>query len=214
MKRLYTMIRSYLHNSEIDINERLSTFFIYMGVFAAILGTLVNVAAHASIYGILSTALIAVGAPIVAAVSQLSGRRQVFGVVIAIGLSLILPVVWLSSGGTGGGVNVWFVYELFYIALFTTPKKLPYFAIPATLLIIGCFVLESTRPELVFHFASTHDTCISLLGSILIVSVTIIITELVQKSLYNEEHAINEKQEDFTLNFVMSIASIIDAKDS
>ena len=214
MKHLYNVVRSYLNDNRIDLNERLSTFFIYMGILAAILGTGICILAHVSVYGILATACIAVGAPVVASVTHMAGRGHLFGVIIAIGLTVMLPVVWLTAGGSNSGVNVWFVYELFYMALFTTPKKLPRFAAPAVLLMLGCFFVENRYPALVTRFAEPRDAYISILGSILVVSVTIVITVMVQKQLYNNERANNEKQEDFTLNFIMSIASIIDAKDS
>ena len=52
-----------------------------------------------------------------------------------------------------------------------------------------------------------------MIGSIVIVSATIIITVIIQKSLYNYEKEQGDSKENFSIDFVMSIASIIDARD-
>ena len=215
MKHLYNVVRSYLNDNRIDLNERLSTFFIYMGILAAILGTGICILAHVSVYGILATACIAVGAPVVASVTHMAGRGHLFGVIIAIGLTVMLPVVWLTAGGSNSGVNVWFVYELFFVGLFArSGKQLFGYLVPAVALILVTFAIEQLYPDLVSPLASRTDVLISQLASVLVVSATIVTTVWVQKQLTLNEHQISERREDFTLSFIMSVATIIDAKDS
>ena len=203
----------FLYNSDIDINERLSRYFIYIGIIAAIFGTGICIFAHASLLGILATAFIALGAPSLLAVTILTKHPELFGQCIAIGLALLMPLVWIGAGGSGGGVNIWFVYELFFVALFASKKELPIYLTLCAVLEAGCFFLEYIKPEMVFHFSTTHEIYISVIGSIIVVSTTIIATVLIQKKLYIYEKESGDQKEDFSLNFVMSIASIIDARD-
>ena len=215
MRPLLEKFKRYLYNSDIDINERLSTFFIYIGIVAACLGTLLCVVAHASPLGIASTAFIAVGATLLSVaadhVPQLRGK---LGRIIAVSLIIMMPIVWLSAGGSHSGVNAWFVYELFFMALFTTSRTVLIYTVPAIVLQVACFLIEDRWPELVFHYATMQETYISIIGSIAIVSITVFATVMVQKSLYEHEREQKDRTEDFTKEFVTSVASIIDAKDS
>ena len=212
-KRLKNSITAYMFNRDIDIDERLSRFFIYIGIVAAFLGVIINAAAGASALGIIATLVIAIGAPSLLGVTVILNKSEKYGQFIAIGLSFIMPFVWIGSGGSGGGVNVWLVYELFFIALFASKKELPIYLALSGSLEIACFVLEAIRPDLVYHFPDQKGIYISVIGSIVIVSATIIITVIIQKSLYNYEKEQGDSKENFSIDFVMSIASIIDARD-
>ena len=213
MKKIISSMRSYLYNSDIDLNERLSRFFIYIGIIAAVFGTGICIAAHASLLGIAAVAAITVGAPALLAVTIAAKIPDKYGLFIMIGLAFLMPLVWIGAGGSTAGVNVWFVYELFFVALFASRKELPVYLLFTASLQILCFVLETLRPDLVFHYTDVRDLYISVIGSIIVVSATIIITVIAQKNLYNYEKEMGDRKEDFSINFVMSITNIIDARD-
>ena len=213
MKKIISSMRSYLYNSDIDLNERLSRFFIYIGIIAAVFGTGICMAAHASLLGIAAVAAITVGAPALLAVTIAAKIPDKYGLFIMIGLAFLMPLVWIGAGGSTAGVNVWFVYELFFVALFASRKELPVYLLFTASLQILCFVLETLRPDLVFHYTDVRDLYISVIGSIIVVSATIIITVIAQKNLYNYEKEMGDRKEDFSINFVMSITNIIDARD-
>jgi len=122
MKHLIAYIRKFLFDEEIDVNERLGVFFIYVGIVAAMLGTAVSILSHASAPGTVCCALIAVGAPLVASFTSHSGRREWFGRIMAIAIIFMIPFIWVYGGGTSGGTTLWFIYELFYITLFAKGK--------------------------------------------------------------------------------------------
>ena len=185
MHKLRSHIHSYLYDLDIAVNIRLGTFFIYIGILAAVFGTLITILAHTSLIGILATGSIAVGAFLLAFITRSFRKPELYGSIIAGALCVMMPLVWLTAGGSGGGVSIWFVYELFFIALFSPKNKLWRYMIPALLLQALCFVLEALRPELVFHYATQQDRYISIIGSLADVSATIIITVIVQRSLYN-----------------------------
>ena len=215
MRQIINSVNRYLYNREIDLNQRLSTFFIYMGIIAAFLGTGICVVAHCSIWGVLSTLTIAVGALLVASFTHIAHRDELFGPIVAVGIMFLIPTVYLTGGGRSGGVIIWFVYELFFVGLFArSGKQLFGYLVPAVALILVTFALEYLYPGLVSPLSSSTDVLISQLASVLVVSATIVITVWVQKQLTLNEHQISERREDFTLSFIMSVATIIDAKDS
>ena len=215
MKHTMDRVRRYMYDQTIDLNERLSYFFVAIGIVAALLGVLICLLSHTSVWGTMATGAIALGAPLLVSLSQhFKWLRRRFGNAIAVGIAVLIPVVWLQSGGTTGGVSIWFVYELFYMALFTTPKKLPVYLVPALLLQGACFAVEALRPEWVFQYATQADRYISIIGSIVVVSTTIIATVIVQKDLYMHERRLRDRTEDYVEEFVTSVAAMIDAKDS
>ena len=97
-KRLKNSITAYMFNRDIDIDERLSRFFIYIGIVAAFLGVIINAAAGASALGIIATLVIAIGAPSLLGVTVILNKSEKYGQFIAIGLSFIMPFVWIGSG--------------------------------------------------------------------------------------------------------------------
>ena len=206
-------IGSFLYDRDIDIEERLTIFFIDMGIIAAVLGTLICACAHSPWYGVLATGFIAVGASVVMAGGYLFKRTDKVGLIIALCLPLIISVVWVFNGGSSGGVNVWLVYVIYYISLFASRKELIAFVIYTAICIACCFAIEGVHPEIVFHYAAGADTYISVVGSIIVVSVTIIITTLIQKDLYVKEKMASDAKEKTTLDFVTAVADIVDAKD-
>ena len=207
-------VKEYLYDDSIDINERLSSFFINIGIIAAILGVLIGLGAHVPAKGLMAISAIAVGAPLVAAFTRHWGHRELFGSIIAIGITVLIPVVWLTSGGPSGGCTLWFLYELFYIALFARRKRMARYMVPAVALQLACFALELWHPELVYRFTDSRDAMISLMGSLAVITAEICLTVVAQKRIYQHERDINNKSEDFTRNFITSIANTIDTKDT
>lgn len=213
MKKLFASVRSYLYDRGIPIDDRLSNFFIFMGILAAVLGTVITILCHAPIPGVLLTALIALATPLTASMTRISGRSNHFSHIITIGLILIMPCVWLTAGGSSGGVTIWYIYELFYIVLFSPVRKLPIYLIPALALNLATFAAEAHWPQLFYRFTDKADIYVSLIGSFIVVTAQILVTVIVQKNLYNNERAISDHQTDRTVNFIMSTANIIDARD-
>ena len=73
MSKRFSLLKNaqdYLYDDSIDINVRLSSFFVNIGIIAAILGVLIGLAAHAPANGIMAISAIAAGAPLVAAVTR------------------------------------------------------------------------------------------------------------------------------------------------
>ena len=83
---------------------------------------------------------------------------------------MLIPVIWVTTGGSTGGSTLWFVYELFYIVLFAREGALLAYLVPAVLLQIGCFVLEGLAPQYVFNYPNQHDAYISLIGSFVVIT--------------------------------------------
>lgn len=207
-------VRDYLTDDSIDINDRLTLFFVNIGIIAAILGLIVALLAHVPASGIMVICIIAVGSPLIAAFTRNTGHQDWFGRIISISLTVLIPAVWLTSGGSTGGTTLWFVYELFYIVLFARKGKLLFNLLPAVMIQIACFVLEAKCPRYVFNFTNNADGFISLTGSMAVITAEICLTVAVQKLIYQHERDINDKSDDFTKNFVTSIANTLDTKDT
>lgn len=215
MGELVERFKGYLYDSDINLNERLSSLFISMGIVAAWLGVLICLFSHMSVWGVAATGVVAVGAPVMASLNEYFKRgKDVLGKDIAIGVIVMMPIIWLTTGGTSGGSTLWFVFVLFYLALVTERKKLKEYMLPAVVLQLACFVAESIWPDVILRDMSLMDTYVSQIGSLVVVGVTIFITVMIQKSMYEHEREQRGKTEDFTREFISSVASIIDAKDS
>lgn len=214
MNNTYSAVKEYLYNDKIDINERLGSFFVYIGIIAAFFGVLIGFMAHLPVRGIMTIGSIALGAPLVAVITKHTNHTNRFGSIIAIGITLLIPAVWITSGGSTGGTTLWFLYELFYIALFAGRRRMVHYLVPAIILQAGCFVLEAVCPQYVYRITDMHDAAISLIGSLIVITSEICITVVVQKRMYQHERDINDKSEDFTRNFITSIANTIDTKDN
>lgn len=189
-------ITGYLYNRDIDINERLSIFFIAMGIVAALLGAIICVASGVPLIGVLITLSLPITAVILLGIFHSSGDYDKCRFFMSIGVSILIPLVWLTSGGSESGVILWFVFAWFFLTLNEFKGK-QIIVLPITLVLhVSCYIYEYFNYDKLFHFATTWQRNISIMGSMTVVSVCISLTIIVMLSLYRNENALANTRAD------------------
>lgn len=193
---LIKRIMGYLYNRDIDINERLSIFFIAMGIFAALFGTIICIASGVPLIGILITLSLPITAVILLGIFHRSGDYDKCRFFMSIGVSILIPLVWLTSGGSESGVILWFVFAWFFLTLNEFKGK-QIIVLPITLILhVSCYIYEYFNYDKLFHFATTWQRNISIMGSMTVVSICISLTIIVMLSLYRNENALANTRAD------------------
>lgn len=176
-----------LLNRDRDINERLTIVFVKMGVISGLVGVLICLLAHVPLVGTLLTLAISLLVWITDFLMGISEHKSMFSNLLAIGVSLFIPAIYLTCGGISSGVMVWFVFGLFFVTMAHRGKGLfKYLAlcVICQLIAIGA---EWYFYDSIFHFEDTYYQRISVIGSMLDVGLTISITVLIMLRLYSYE---------------------------
>ena len=190
LKQLWEKIKKRFYNHEADLESRLGTMFISIGVIAALCGLFVCMGAQVSRGGIITVGAIFVLTPLIMTVAYKLGRQDIGRVIMIVGVAIGIPIVWLTSGGVNSGCNVWFVFEFFFIALALKGIPLIVALVCATGLDSLCYWLSAAHPEYVFIIQDPERVYVSTCGSVIIVSIALILTVQFQKHIYNNEREV------------------------
>lgn len=188
MKNIFKIINDYMFDHNRDIDSRMSTMFIALGMLAAIMGVMVCMLAGVSTAGFITVAFIAVFTPLITIISHIKKRDNIARLVMVYVIAIAMPIVWLTSGGINSGVNIWFVYEFLFFLLALSGKQLVVALLVAAILNGLCYVIGYFSPEDVFVFHNINQIYISTVGSGAIVTLTILITVIYMKKIYNDEN--------------------------
>ncbi len=189
-------ILGYLYNRDIDINERLSIFFIAMGIFAALFGVVICIASGVPLIGILVTLSLPTAAVILLAIFHKNGDYDKCRFYMSIGVSILIPLVWLTSGGSESGVVLWFVFAWFFLTL-NEFHGVQILVLPITFILhISCYIYEYFNYDKLFHFQYIYQRNISVMGSVTVVSICISLTIVVMLSLYRNENTLANTRAD------------------
>lgn len=196
MKNLIKIILKTLLDREADFERRMFNLVMVSGTVTSFFGVWICVLAHVSIWGVLSTFLIFVSTLVFLIMGNLYPKKiYLCKRMICIGIVIIMPVIWLTSGALNSGVNVWLAYGLVFIALLYSGKFFGLFSALYMILVTLAFVLSFVYPEYIFTFDSKQDAYISIFGSLLTVSMGLIITLKYYKRIYLEVNMINIEQQ-------------------
>lgn len=197
MKTIIENMKQRLFDREQSIEARIGFAFVGMGILAAFIGVFICLAAGTSVYATLSVTLLFL---LVIYLFFFRGgkRRQaknydgISWVVI-----IALPMIFVFAGGSLSGVNVWLVYQLFFLVLCARGRKQWGMLAVATILDLGCYAVEYIRPEWIHHFLQKSSRFISIVGSEVVVTFALCITIILFKRIYNEENkALNQTKEE------------------
>lgn len=194
---MFQGFKNFLFDRDVDINERLSTWFVVSGVLVSILGVVICILANVPLLGIGCTAFMTIFAIINLILYRIINKGFLVTLIMPIGVMTIIPIIWLTVGASTGGATVWFVYGLYYIAL-TCNRSRALIYISVTLILDSlCFYIEHVYYDKIFHFASDdrlHLT-ISSVGSFVTAGVAIFVTVLLVLLLYNHEKITTDSRE-------------------
>jgi len=199
------------NNRDTDVEDRLAMLFAVIGILASVLGTIVCILAHTSMISIISIVSFMFLLPIAYGIRIHFNVESKIRIVLMLGISILMPVIWLSAGGLTSGVNVWFVYALFFIALSSSGKQLFRWMTIAMSFQLTAYLIGALNSDLVYELPTLRDKYVSTTGSVLVVSLTIIATTSYLKKIYTEEkesadnkakelQITNERQKNFTAN--------------
>lgn len=195
MKKILSKLKEQMFNPKIYIEVRLGMVFISIGVIAAFLGILISLLASVSIWGIIIEAILLVCTPLTLYIVNKLDKRAWGGVIMVTGVIITIPLLWLTAGGLYSGLNIWFVFEFYFITIALKGRQLTVALIIASILDSMCFVINYLFPEYVFGMVDERASYISIIGSVIIVSTTICLTTFFQKLLFNNENEILERQQ-------------------
>lgn len=200
IRNRFVQIKDYILNREIDINARLTLFFVNMGIGAGFFGVLICILAHVPLAGIVSTMAVILAALLLDIYVIIRGDIELFRALIPIPVSIIVPLIYLTAGGSSGGVIVWFVYSIFFVTMSQRGRRTWIYLTLCSISQLVAFTIEYYFYDELFHFASRTDTYISVIGSVLDVGLTLAVTVYVMIKLYDEEwHLTNTREHDLEL---------------
>ncbi|MGN0316968.1 MAG: response regulator [Lachnospira sp.] len=215
MKKLWNFINKYMYNHNVPVESRISVMFMTVAIVAAAMGMVVCLLSGVSVYGVISVAVTMAVIMILMYIVYIHNKGYDVRIILVVAVIFILPVVWLTAGGLYSGVNIWFVYELLFIALALKGNTMKYLLALASVLDICCYIIQYYKPEYVHQLETTKAVYISTVGSAIIVGASIVVTVIWQRSIYNHESSELEKsnnyQKDFLANFSHELRSPINA---
>ncbi len=195
MRNLLARLREMLYDHSVDIEQRIGTMFISMGVAAAFFGFLICIEANVSLAGLIVVALAVILTPIIMYISKKTRSGNAGRLVMVAFVTIVIPAIWITAGGISSGVNVWFVYELFFITL-AMHGRMAWAAIAiASAIDLGCYAISYFYPNLVKGFAEPRQAYISVCGSVIIVATAMCTTVFIQKNIYKAEQQKLEEQQ-------------------
>ncbi len=195
MRKLFARLKEMLYDHSIDIEQRLGFMFVSMGVVAAFFGLLICIGANVSLEGIIVVALAVVLTPLIMYVSAKGRSGNASQLAMIAFVIIVIPIIWITAGGLSSGVNVWFVYELFFITLVLHGKMTWIAIVIAFAINMGCYAFSYFYPDLVKKFAEPEQAYISVCGSVIIVTVAMCTTVVIQKNIYKAEQQKLEEQQ-------------------
>ncbi len=121
-------------------------------------------------------------------------KTQIMSVIIAaIIVFVILPINFITSGGTYSGSPMWFVLVVVYICL-NVHGKLKYFFFGSLAVVVcGCYFVDYFYPDLIIGYSRT-TACSDSILTVFVVSVVIAIMILFQNKIYQSENNFANKQ--------------------
>ena len=209
ISRLINVIR----DRSLSVEERVSIMFISVGVIAALVGELICVACHASIYSTISILFISITALISIGIGIRRADIDFIRIAMVIVVSVMIPVVFITAGGFMSGCSAWLIYELFYITLACKNRRLVLVLTIDGIVDAVLMVADYLGAPFIYHLKTEQDIFISAFGSMIVVSLAILITVYFYKIIYNKEraylqqHQIElEKANQFERNFLASMS--------
>lgn len=195
MFKLVRKIRQSLTDRNTDFELRMYNLVMLSGVAASFLGVIVCIAAGVSMIGILCTLAIFAGALILLVIGNRFRCFKVCKVTLAVCVSVLIPMIWLTGGGLNSGVNIWIIYGIVFLSLLFYGKSLYITIIVYLCMVTVCYTVGYLYPELVLTLDSTEHIMISVYGSAFVVALSTIITLNFQKRMYIEEQELNRIQQ-------------------
>ena len=187
MENLWNRLREMLYDHSVDIEQRIGTMFMSMGCVAAFLGLLICFGANVTMAGVFAVAITVIVTPIVMIISQKTNRGVAGRIIMVAFIIFAIPMVWVTAGGLNSGVNIWFVYELFFITLALHGKMAGIAIGIAAVIDFGCYAISYRYPDLIKEFSEPKQAYISICGSVVIVTIAMCTTVAIQKNIYKEE---------------------------
>lgn len=195
MMNLFARLKEMLYDHSVDIEQRIGSMFISMGVVAAFFGLLICIGANVSWVGLIVVALAAILTPIIMYISQKTKSGNTGRLVMVAFVTIVIPAIWITAGGISSGVNVWFVYELFFITLAMHGKMACAAIAIASVIDLGCYAISYLYPNLIKGFTEPRQAYISVCGSVIIVATAMCTTVFIQKNIYKAEQQKLEEQQ-------------------
>lgn len=108
--------------------------------------------------------------------------------------ALVLTTLYFFSGGINGPIPIYFLLGL--VLSITILKKKFYWTVflGAPFLIVGCYLLEVTHPEMVIGHVADNDSNLHILISILVSAFIVLFTLVTFKNNFDGQYKISRKQ--------------------
>ncbi len=191
---LKNKIRMIFGNQDHSLQERLFRLITTIGIVGLILGLIVGILNHESIWNLLAVLVVVVLVILLVVFTLRTGKVETGAVVLsALVLFVVLPMNFLTAGGIYGGAPIWFILG-FVLATIVVEGRYKYFLLAGGYLtFLVCYDIAYFHPSQVVQH--TLDMAyIDSIATLTIVSVVICVMLQFQNAVYRAENNVAKQQ--------------------
>ena len=194
MRKLYKKLIAPLYDHSINLQERMFRLMSILGLCALVIMSVLSFLMHESIGDVLTIVASLMIFSVILTVTLKTHRIQIGASVIsAILVFVMLPMVFIESGGMYGGTPMWFLFSAVFVCLVVRGTARIAFLLSCGLILTVCYTIQWYRPDLIIpHTAKMAYT--DSLASTIIVGLFISLMVVFESRLYIEEQRIAEEQ--------------------
>ncbi len=183
-----------LFDHQIDLQERTFRLISVIGVSAIALMLVLAIVTGESVQDVLLILLSLLVFTGIVIFSTRFQRIQLGACVIsAILIFLVLPFIFIASGGMYGGTPMWFIFASIFVSLVVRGRMRIFFLTSAGVVLSVCYILQWFRPKSITAHTAWMAYMDSWSSTLIVGLVTSIMVIFVTK-LYGEEQRIAEER--------------------
>ncbi len=186
--------KAYLSDPEINPNERLFLVLSVVALGGMLMAVIGGIIINENIESIIFTTVVFLVFSLIVYFGYRTKKVNTAATIVSALLVFgSLPVTFFTSGGVYGGAPIWCVFSTLYISMILSGRtRIVFFALDAIIISI-CWYTHYTYPQSVIRH--TRDAVFAdSLGSLLIVSIVMMILISFQTGLYKIENARAQQQ--------------------
>lgn len=192
--RFINKLKDYLNDSDVNVSERLFMILSVVALAGLFLAIIAGIAIKENTESIVFTAAVFIVFVFVVYFGFHFNMVRISSIVVSSILIFgSLPVTFFTSGGVYGGAPIWCVFSTLYISMILSGKIRIFFYIADALVIAGCWYIHYTYPDSVIEHTREAVFADSF-GSLVIVSIVMMILISFQVGLYKKENAHSREQ--------------------
>ncbi len=180
-------VANLINDRDKEIEIRIGSMYMAVGLLAALVGFVISILCHARVYGMMAVLGIAGIVFVTVFIGMGTQKLRLSRNVLLIMLLILLPIIFINSGGVESGCPAWFLYELYFITLACSGDMLFCLLCIAIISDVALCVADFLGWGLIYKLPTSRDVMISTGLSWIVVAVAILVTVIAYKAMYNEE---------------------------